>query len=184
MPRPSALAIWTMESSLSSLAIMKIKHQRACDKPAVESFMCSLILSPIYRDHGVRRNRLLFIDPLMEPNKDIQMRPHNIVRELDRIYCALYEDMEDQPANTAGTATATAATAAAPTVGKGTPQKPGEKQKRKKEAGLEIKPKQPAFVVATDDWGCDAHFGGDPFIKVCFLHYISCNCLTNFHGHY
>lgn len=94
-----------------------------------------------YSDTGIRRNRLLLVDPLIEFDKDVQLRAHNIVREIQRLYCALHEDFEPVGQKIAPV-------------------------KRKKEEGTPISQKPPPIVVAYDDWGCDNHFGGDPFIKV------------------
>jgi len=122
---------------------------------------------------------------LIEFSKDIQIRAHNIVRELDRVYSALYEDLEDQKPPAASGAAAAATTGPSATGSPASPggNKPGtpggEKPKRKKEEGIEIKPKQAPFVLAVDDWGCDAHFGGDPFIKVSLALLLAEICLTD-----
>jgi hypothetical protein len=109
-------------------------------------------------DEGVRRNRILLADPVVEKDLQLMWRPYNIFKDLAKLYAALFEDTPKPKLVTSPSTDDVKK--------KGDKEKEKEKEKEKdKDKEFEIAGKPPAFHVATDDWGCDSRFSGEPYLR-------------------
>lgn len=92
----------------------------------------------------------------MEKDAELSWRPYNIFKDMAKLYAAFFEDTP---------AKLVASLSSDDVKDKKQAGKEKEKEKDNKDKEFDIPNKPAAFRVASDDWGCDSRFFGEPYLR-------------------